>query len=128
MPLDDAGRNELINAVIRRDARAVQRHLIHASDPNVVDRQGWSALHFAAQNNDAQIAAILLKGGASQSVRDAYGNTALFRAVFSYRGEAECISVLLASGADPDQMNNHGVSPRSLAQTIANYDARKFFG
>lgn len=42
-------------------------------------------------------------------------------------GEAECISVLLAAGADPDSDNDYGVSPRSLAYTIANYDMPKFF-
>lgn len=31
------------------------------------------------------------------------------------------------NGANPDIKNNYGVSPKSLARTIANYDVRRFF-
>ncbi|WP_428331924.1 ankyrin repeat domain-containing protein [Novosphingobium sp.] len=127
MTHDLCGRNNLINAVIDCDTDAVVRNLAGTSDPNAADQQGWTALHFAAQNNDADIAALLLKGGASPTAHDIHGNSPLFRAVFSYRGEAECITVLIAAGADPNQTNDHGVSPRSLALTIANYDAHRFF-
>src|SRR5437660_172287 len=127
MSVDRAGRDELTNAVIDREAALVGRLLATGANPNSVDHPGWSALHFAAQDNDADMVRTLMRYGASHSLRDAHGNTALARAVFSYRGEAECISVLLEAGADPDEANDHGVSPRSLAFTIANYDARKFF-
>jgi ankyrin repeat protein len=65
--------------------------------------------------------------GASVSSRDENGNTALSNAVYAYQGGPDCISLLLDAGADPDLANNYGVSPRSLAQNIANYDTRKFF-
>ena len=127
MSVDRAGRDELTNAVIDRDAALVERLPSKGVNPNSVDHAGWSPLHFAAQDNDADMVAMLLRYGASLSLRDAHGNTALSRAVFNYRGEAECISVLLQAGADSDEANDHGVSPRSLAHTIANYDTRKFF-
>jgi len=127
MSVDRAGRDELINAVIDRDADLVERLLSRGANPNSVDHAGWSPLHFAAQDNDAGMVRTLLRSGASLSLRDAYGNTPLSRAVFAYRGEAECISVLLEAGADPDEANDYSVSPRSLAHTVANYDTRKFF-
>lgn len=127
MTLDRAGRDELTNAVIDRDLNAVRELLKKQCDPDHRDRSGWSPLHFAAQNNDAETACILLEYGASLSSIDKYGNTPLSRAVFSYEGGDECISVLLKAGADPDRVNNHGISPRSLAETIANYDTRRFF-
>jgi hypothetical protein len=37
------------------------------------------------------------------------------------------ISLLREAGADPHRPNAHGVTPASLAHTIANYDVRKFF-
>ena len=37
------------------------------------------------------------------------------------------IEHLLKNGANPDIENNNGVSPKSLARTIANYDVRRFF-
>ena len=127
MIVDRAGRNELINAAIDGDVSAVERCLTENFDPDYADQAGWTALHFAVQNNDAEIAAILLNGGASTTVVDRDGNSPLSQAVFSSKGDGACVSLLLKAGANPDQVNNHGVSPRSLSQAIANYDTQKFF-
>ena len=35
--------------------------------------------------------------------------------------------MLLASGADPDLENHHGISPRALAETVDTYDLKQFF-
>src|SRR5438309_662637 len=99
MSIDRAGRDLLTNAVIDRDGNLVEQLLSNGANPNSVDHAGWSPLHFAAQNNDAGMVGTLLRHGASLSIRDANGNTALSRAVFNYRGEAECISLLLEAGA-----------------------------
>ena len=127
MSIDRAGRDEFLNAVIDGNIGAVERLLALGCDPNGIDRSGRSALHFAAQKNDSELTRILLNAGALHSIRDYNGNTPLSDAVFSYQGAAECVSVLLSAGADPDMENDHGVSPRSLALSIGNYDARKFF-
>ena len=127
MGIDRAGRDEFLNAVIDGDIGAVERLLAQGYDPNVVDRAGRSALHFTAQNNHAELTSILLKAGALHSSRDHNGNTPLSDAVFSYQGAAECVSVLLSAGADPDMVNDYGVSPRALALSIGNYDVRKLF-
>lgn len=37
------------------------------------------------------------------------------------------LSNTFENGANPDIENNNGVSPKSLARTIANYDVRRFF-
>jgi len=37
------------------------------------------------------------------------------------------IALLRSHGADPHAENKHGVSPVSLARTIANYDIAQFF-
>lgn len=127
MTKDRAGRNELINATIDRDPCAVERCLSQKIDPNEADRAGWTALHFAVQNNDPEITAMLLNAGASTSVVDLHGNSPLFRAVFSSKGDKACVMLLLNAGADPDQVNDHGVSPRFLSQSISNYDTHMFF-
>ena len=65
---------------------------------------------------------MLLKAGAEIDACDGYGNTPLFRAVFNYREDGETIRALVAGGANPDRSNKSGISPRSLAKTIANYN------
>jgi hypothetical protein len=58
---------------------------------------------------------------------DAYGNTPLWRAVSTSGGQGRVVGHLLAAGADPDLANRAGVSPRQLAERIANYDVRSSF-
>ncbi|TJX51567.1 MAG: ankyrin repeat domain-containing protein [Mesorhizobium sp.] len=127
MDRDRMGRTALINAIIDREMVLAQRLLESGVDPNAIDRAGWSALHFAAQNCDGDLVRMLIRAGVALEPRDANGNSPLWRAVMSYRGGAEAITPLLDAGADPDAANVHGVSPRSLAVTIANYDTAKFF-
>ena len=53
--------------------------------------------------------------------RDANGNTPLSNAVYWFRGDPSLINFLLEKGADKFNENDYGVSPYSLAETIANY-------
>lgn len=69
----------------------------------------------------------LLDAGANIEAEDAWGNTPLGRAVFESKGRGEVITFLLSRGADRLHANKHGVSPLSLAQSIANYDVAQFF-
>jgi len=94
---------------------------------NLADRDGWTPLHAAAQNNDAETARFLLDSGAIVDPQDSYGNTPLFRAVFNSRDSGELIELLRQRGADAESKNKSGVSPVSLARTIANCDITQFF-
>jgi len=96
-------------------------------DAGAADDEGSTPLHFAAQRNAADVAAILLHAGALVDARDSHGNTPLGNAVFNSRGVGDVIKVLRAHGADPNVENAHGISPLKLARTIANYDVRQFF-
>ena len=88
-------------------------------------RRTW--VHFAAQEHHVEIA-LVLDAGASVDGADSYGNTPLGRATFESRGRGEMIRLLIGRGADADLPNNAGISPRQLAQRIANYDLQAFFG
>ena len=116
------GRTAAHNAVVDGDVAGLMAMLKRGADPDAVDKAGWTPLHFAAQAQDALAAEALLSAGASVDVADQHGGTALWRAVFTFRGEGATLRVLLAAGADPDQENSHGLSPRGLADKIANYD------
>ena len=125
--VDRAGRTPLHYAALDGDSGRIRQHLACGLVADAPDDNGWTPLHFAAQSNAADATAILLKAGAAIDARDTHGNTPLFTAVFNSRGNGEVIRLLRAHGADPYAKNNHGVSPLSLARTIANFDVRQFF-
>lgn len=125
--LDKAGRSELHYAVVDRNPERVKELVRQGMSVNLADRNGWTPLHFAAQNYDEGMARLLLDSGASVDPRDANGNTPLFTAVFSSKGRGELIELLRQRGANPTSTNNFGVSPVTLARTIANYDVARFF-
>ena len=97
------------------------------ADINAQDDNGWTPLHFAAQASCSECTSALLQAGASTALQDSFGNTALSRAVFESKGNGSVIQLLRQAGADPHVKNKHGVSPVSLARTIANYDVAQFF-
>jgi ankyrin repeat protein len=97
------------------------------ADVNAQDDNGWTPLHFAAQAVSAACAATLIEAGANHALADSYGNTPLSNAVFSSKGDGAVILLLRQAGADPHAKNKSGISPLSLARTIANFDVAQFF-
>lgn len=127
---DEFGRTKLhyvaVNLPSDRHADETLRLIRMGYDPNAQDEQGWTPLHFAAQEWSEAAAHVLIDNGADVDRTDSHGNTPLWRAVFSSKARGELINLLLAAGADTNRQNSHGVSPRSLAATIANYDVSQY--
>lgn len=125
---DEDGRTALMEAVIENRAEIVRLLIQHGAEVNIRDYLGeTSALHFAAQNNSAELVEILLENQAEVDAEDVNGNTPLSDAVFNSRGEGNVIQLLLLHGSDQHKKNNHGVSPLTLAESIANYNIIKYF-
>jgi ankyrin repeat protein len=82
------------------------------------DAVGFTPLHFAAQEQHPGVVDVLLTAGADLGARDRWGNTPLWRAVFTAHGDSRTTSRLLAAGADADLANYTGVSPRTLARRM----------
>jgi ankyrin repeat protein len=100
----------------------------HGDEVNIADKDGFTPLHIAAQQQHADVATLLIEAGADPNARNRFGNTALWVALFNVRdGDGEVVRVLLDAGADPDAENNSGMSPRGLASKVANYDLMRFF-
>ena len=59
--------------------------------PNLQDRKGWTALHWAADCNDPAKLRLLLDYGADKTIRDNFGLTALY---IARSKNQECIEVL----------------------------------
>jgi uncharacterized protein len=91
------------------------------------DKLGWTPLHYAAQDQNAAAVKILIRAGAEIDSKDDNGNTPLSRATYTSEGKGTVIKLLLRSGANPNRKNKHGVSPKKLADMIANYPVSQFF-
>lgn len=123
--LDRDGRNALMHAVLaEQSSLEVVEFLLHQGcPPNHIDaRQGWTALHFAAQAGKTEIASVLLESGADPNIQDAFGNSPLWRAVFCVTDDDALVRLLLSNGADFNLNNRSGVSPIALARTRGRTD------
>jgi ankyrin repeat protein len=125
--VDEYGRTALHYAAADGAKEEVSRLLHEGANPNAQDDNGFSPLHFAAQAVSPAVTSLLLAAGARVDVVDSFGNTSLFRAVFASRGDGSVISLLRAAGASATILNKSGVSPLSLARTIANFDTAQYF-
>jgi ankyrin repeat protein len=125
--VDRDGRNIVIHSIIAKKSNILKMALELQEDPGLKDSTGQYPMHYAAQQHSVESADILLQYGAMIDCVDDYGNTPLWRAVFSYRGDGDIIEFLLKSEADFNYLNQSNISPFKLANTIANYDVKRFF-
>jgi len=126
---DRDGRPILTHAVLSHtpDVKLIEFLLISGADVDWQDTEGWTPLHYASQANNTDLVQLLIKHKAQIDADDLFGNTPLYKAVFHCRGKDDVIRLLIDSGADPDKKNKHGVSPRDLANKIANFDVSHCF-
>ena len=125
--IDSDGRTPLIHACIAGENKILDLFLDARADVNWADGTGSTALHFASQNRDCKMASKLLANGAMIEAEDNNGNSPLSNAVFYAQGDSRIINLLLDHGADPEHSNNFGMTPKSLADSIANYDYSHLF-
>ena len=116
----------LHEAVLDGDIELVKKLIDNGADVNEKDNNLFTPLHYATQEFSSkkeclEIIKILLHAGSNIEARDANGNTPLSNAVYWFRGDPSLINFLLENGADKFNENDYGVSPYSLAETIANY-------
>jgi hypothetical protein len=89
--------NDLITAVVMRDAQAVKELLADGKDPNARQSDGLTALMVAVANGDAAIAELLLAHKADPNLRAPDGRSAL--AIARARGNTELVRLLERHGA-----------------------------
>ena len=99
---------------------ATKKLLASGLDVNHQDINGWSSLHFAAQEGDAVVAQVLIDTGANIGLRDINGNNVLWVATMNSQKESDIIHVLLLNGADPAEKNDHDVSPIDIEPDFFN--------
>ncbi|KAK2152389.1 hypothetical protein LSH36_330g08038 [Paralvinella palmiformis] len=70
-----------------------------SADVNAYDKEGWTALHLAAQRGDAVMAQLLLNHHAQVDCQNKYGRTPLHWATIERH--ADVVELLLQNGASP---------------------------
>ncbi len=90
----------VVDAAKHGDVPTVRALLKQQADVNATEPDGTTALHWAAYRDQAEIADLLIRGGAQVQVKNRYGVTPLSLACKN--GNGAIVSSLLAAGADPN--------------------------
>lgn len=110
----ERGDSPVADAAERGDLEAVRELLRQGADPNAAQNDGMTALHWAAAENEAEIARTLLYAGATVRATTRLGGyTPLHLA--GRAGHAEVAAILLEAGADPDAVTSTGVTAMHFA-------------
>lgn len=102
---------EIIIPILKEDIRAIEKLML--SNSNLATYQepkyGSSLVHFAIRKRKCESLKKLLKFGADPDLKDVYGETPLFEAIYtakSFNSDLrKCIVYLLENGADPNAEN-----------------------
>ncbi len=103
------------DAAARGDVEAVRRLLREGTDVNAPQGDGMTALHWAAERDDAELADILLYAGARVDAGTRIGHYTPLHLAARGAG-ASVVEVLLDAGSDPNAATtNSGSAPLHLA-------------
>lgn len=124
---DNYGRTILYDAIVKGFKSIVEELCLAKINVNHQDNNGKTPLHFASIHNQFDIAKVVIRFGADVNLKDENGNSPLFDAVFNSKGNQDIILLLLENGADYKTPNIYGISPKALAETIANFNVSYLF-
>ena len=119
-----AGGADIADAAMKSDSEAVRSLLAKKADVNAAQPDGTTALHWAVQWNDLQMAELLIRSGANVKAANRNGATPMTLACIN--GEAAIIKALLDAGADPNAaVLLNGETPLMLAARTGKVDSVK---
>jgi ankyrin repeat protein len=113
----------IVEAARSRDTKTVASLLKQRVDVNTPQRDGATALHWAAHWDDVMTATLLIRAGAHVNVANDYAVTPLL--VACNDASAQMVEVLLAAGADPNASLPNGETPLMTAARTGKVDAMK---
>ncbi len=102
------------DAAERGDLEEVRTLLRQGADVNTAQSDGMTALHWAASNNDIEIATTLLYAGATVRATTRLGGYTPLH-IASRGGHTEVARLILERGADPDVFTATGVTAMHFA-------------
>jgi ankyrin repeat protein len=123
-PASANGRATVVDAAMRGDRDEVRTLLKSGDDVNAAQPDGMTALHWAVQKSDVELAKLLLYGGANLRATTRIGGyTPLLMA--SKMGEASMVDALLTAGADAKATTTNGATSLMLASLAGSADSVK---
>jgi ankyrin repeat protein len=111
----------LVDAVKAVDKAAVRALLAQRVDVNAPQPDGTTALHWAANKDDAEVVDLLIRAGANVKASNRYGVTPLWLACIN--GNATSIEMLLKAGADANTVLPEGETVLMTAARTGKVDA-----
>jgi ankyrin repeat protein len=118
-----AERAKVADAAERRDTALVRTLIAAKADVNAAQIDGTTALHWAAYNDDPEMATLLVRSGANVNAVNRYGVPPLSLACAT--GHAGVVNVLLAAGADANATLKGGETVLMVAARSGNLEAVK---
>jgi ankyrin repeat protein len=103
----------LLDAAKVGDSRAARALLAKGADPNAVEADGATVLHWAVENDDTELTNALLAAGARAQVANRLGVAPLHLAATN--GNAAIVQRLIAAGADVNGATPGGETPLMMA-------------
>lgn len=111
------------DAAEQQNQAAIRKLVSSRTDVNVAQRDGTTALHWAAHWDDRETAGLLIQAGARVNAATDEGVTPLLLAAIN--ADSSMLDLLLRAGADPNMVSAVGETPLMTAAQTGNVDAVK---
>jgi len=119
-----AGGDAVVDAAMSGNREQVRALLRDGADVNTAQADGMTALHWAAQKGDVELAKVLLYASANVRATTRIGGyTPLL--IASRNGDAAMIDTLVSAGADANNATTNGTTALMLASAAGKADAVK---
>ncbi|MBD3745705.1 MAG: ankyrin repeat domain-containing protein [Sphingopyxis terrae] len=116
--VDNYGRSPLWYQAAEGDVAAIQKSLKAGMDATAADKDGFSALHVAAEYGHGTVIKTLIAAGADVNCIDRYGNGPLWvasRCANAPGYDLGIVTALIEAGADMNHRNHVGKTPPGWA-------------
>ncbi|HEY1241291.1 MAG TPA: ankyrin repeat domain-containing protein [Bryobacteraceae bacterium] len=118
-----AGHTRVVDAAKAADRSGVFALIQQRADVNAAEPDGTTALHYAAREDDLEMADRLIRAGADVKAANRYGVTSLYLACLN--GGARMIERLLAAGADANATVTLGETALMTVARTGNVEAAR---